>query len=104
MSARKIEFSGVEWESSAEGVRSKSIERDGRRLRLVELTREAGPQEPCLTDHAGIVLEGELDIVFESERIRYGRGDALLIGAGEGDRHVPEPVTERVLLFLVEDV
>jgi quercetin dioxygenase-like cupin family protein len=100
---RKIDFAALEWDSPAPGIRQKIFERDGKRVRLVEL--EPMPERPdwCLNGHTGCVLAGELEIEFADETITYQTGDVFIIGSGEREKHIPRPVGAKVVLFVSED-
>ncbi len=104
MTRRKIDFSNIEWDSSTLGVRSKAFELSGKKFRLLEL--QFGLEHPnwCLTGHIGYVVKGELDIIFDDETVNYTEGDAIFISSGEKERHIPKPISEKVILFLVDDL
>jgi hypothetical protein len=100
---RKLDFSHLEWTDAAPGARYKAYECDGRRVRLVEFTREFIEADWCHKGHIGIVLEGELDIDFGVRSEHFHSGEALFIRAGAQDKHKARSITPHVLLFLVED-
>ncbi len=104
MSERRIDFSRIDWEEKADGLRTKNFETDGKRFRFLEISRGLVHPDWCVTGHIGYVVEGELEIDFGSEIINYSAGDALFIKAGEREKHIPKPVSEKVLLFLVEEI
>jgi Cupin domain len=99
----KLDFARLDWTPAAPGARHKAFERDGRRVRLVELTRAFVEADWCRKAHAGHVLEGELEIDFSGRKLRFAAGDGLFIPAGESSRHKARSMTPRVLLFLIED-
>ena len=101
---KKVDFSQLEWQISETGVRSKSIEKDGTGLRLVELRSDLVEQEWCIKGHTGYVLEGELEIRFDNSHVRFSTGDGFFIREGRDERHKPKALTEVVQLILVEDV
>ncbi len=103
MAERKIEFSKIAWEDSAPGICSKSYVRNGVKLRLLKLERGLSHPEWCETGHIGYVVEGEIEIDFNGDPVRYGKGDSLLISSGPDEKHIPKPLSETVALFLVED-
>jgi len=98
----KIDFAALEWEISASGLRSKSFEKDGKRVRLLEHSRDAREDEWCEKPHAGYVLEGNLEIDFSGKIESFHAGDGIFISAGE--KHKAHSVTEKTLLFLVENI
>ncbi|MEZ5428015.1 MAG: hypothetical protein R2747_17215 [Pyrinomonadaceae bacterium] len=99
----KIDFSAIDWETSPLGSRFKAIE-TGRqqRVRLVEINRADGEAEWCRNGHVGYVIEGELEIEFRDRKIVFRKGDGILIAAGPDEEHKPRPISQKVLLFLVE--
>ncbi len=101
---QKVDFSACEWEISDTGVRSKSFERDKKRMSLLELGKELDHPHWCETGHVGFVVEGELEIAFGDKTIRYSKDDGLFILSGDGEKHIPKPISEKVVLFLVEDI
>ena len=102
MSRYRVDFKAIDWRERAPGAREKVFEDCGRRVRLIEFT--AGLEHPhwCETGHMAQVLEGELELRFDHETLIYRPGDVLFIPDGEAHRHIPRPLTERVLLFSVE--
>jgi quercetin dioxygenase-like cupin family protein len=98
----KVDFAVIEWEISASGLRSKSFETGEKRVRLLEHSREVREEEWCEKQHVGYVLEGELEIDFSDKTETFRAGDGLFISAGE--KHKARSVTEKTLLFLVEDI
>ncbi len=101
---RKVDFSACEWEDSDPGIRFKSFERNGKRMRLLELGKGLDHPHWCETGHVGFVVEGEIEIAFGDKSTRYSEGDGLFILSGEGEKHIPKPISETVILFLVEDI
>ncbi|HLM01950.1 MAG TPA: cupin domain-containing protein [Pyrinomonadaceae bacterium] len=98
----KIDFAALEWEISAGGWRSKTVERDGKRVRLLEHSRHAREEEWCEKQHVGYILAGALEIDFSDKTETFRAGDALFIAAGE--KHKARSLTEKTLLFLVENI
>ena len=104
MSKYKLDFANIEWEFSPTGSRSKVFEFDGKKVRIVEIKREDEHAEWCQTGHIGFVISGELEIEFRDETVKFKEGDGLAIPAGEVSEHRPRAISEKVLLFLVEEV
>ena len=100
----RLAFSGVEWAAIAPGARHKIFERDGKRVRLLELSPEFVEVEWCRKGHVGVVLQGVLELDFAGRTERFNRGDGLFILAGETGKHKARPISERVTLFLVDDI
>jgi quercetin dioxygenase-like cupin family protein len=99
----KADFRFLPWQSPAKGVRFKVYQSEGERLRLVELTKDFVEPDWCTQRHIGYVLEGQMEINFSGEIIRFKTGDGLLIPAGEANKHKAKVVTETAKLVLVED-
>jgi quercetin dioxygenase-like cupin family protein len=99
----KADFSQLEWESPLEGVRHKYIEQNNVRMRLVEYSKEM-PLHWCEKGHYGYVIEGQMEIEYENERIIYKAGDGIFIPDGSDHRHRGKALTDKVLVFFVEKV
>jgi quercetin dioxygenase-like cupin family protein len=102
MTLGRIQFDTVDWKDAAPGLRVKSVIRNGKQLRLLEITPEFVDVEWCERDHAGCVLEGRLEVMFEDCTEQLSAGDALFILRGE--RHRAKALSQSVKLVLVEDV
>ena len=103
MNQYKIDFESMAWETPADGVRFKAYQQGGRKLRLVEFSKEF--VEPgCTKGHVGYILEGQIEIDFDGEVIVFGPGDGLFIPAGEKHKHKGKVLTDIVKVILVEDV
>ena len=100
MTAARVDFAALPWEQLAEGLRCKSAERGGRRLRLLELAPGYEEAGPCVKSHAGYVVRGELVLEFSDRAERLAPGDALHIG---DDPHRAKAGGAGALVFLVED-
>jgi ethanolamine utilization protein EutQ (cupin superfamily) len=100
----RIDFAELDWVTAGPGARSKAFDRDGSRLRLLELTPEFIEADWCRKGHIGVVLEGRLEIDFSGRVEQYEPGHALFIPPGEPGRHKAHALSERVLLFVVEPV
>jgi quercetin dioxygenase-like cupin family protein len=97
-----ISFGDLPWETTVPGVRSKSVVRDGQRLRLVEFFSEFVEPDWCTKSHIGYVVEGELEINCNGivQRVRAGNG--LFIPDGGEFKHRARIVGSRAVLVLVE--
>ncbi|HEX7957519.1 MAG TPA: hypothetical protein VF508_11285 [Pyrinomonadaceae bacterium] len=100
MNGSRIDFDSLGWERAAEGLRCKSFERGGRRVRLLEFAPGYAEAEPCAKSHAGYVVAGELVLEFVGRAERLAAGDALVI---EGEPHRVKAGAAGALVFLVED-
>ena len=88
MNAARIDFASLAWERPVPGVRCKTIVRDGRSLRLVELSREFVESDWCMKEHIGYVLRGELEITSgDGRRETFAAGDGIFIREGEPEQH-----------------
>ena len=103
MNKSRVDFTSLQWEAPAAGIRSKSIIRKGKKLRLLEFTREFIEHEWCVKGHTGYVLEGELEISFSTQAERFTAGDGIFILGGERERHRARAISRTVRLVLVED-
>lgn len=104
MSDYRVNFEGIAWSVPARGVRFKALEHEGRRLRLVEFSREFVEPDWCRKGHIGFVLEGRMQLEFAGSTVMCGPGDGLFIPPGETHKHKAVVLSELVRAILVEDV
>jgi len=104
MEQYRIDFESMPWERAAAGVKFKAYERNGRKLRLVEFTREFFEPDWCTKGHIGYILEGQMEIDFDGKVIVFSPGDGLFIPLGEKHKHKGRVLTDVVKIILVEDV
>ena len=100
MSTSLVDFDSLEWEQVADGLRCKTAECAGRRVRLLEFAPGYTEAEPCAKPHAGYVVAGELGLEFAGRAERLKAGDALVIS---GESHRAKAGDAGALVFLVED-
>lgn len=98
----RVAFDSLSWESQLPGARYKAFQHGDTRLRVAEYTREFVAPDWCREGHVGYVLEGEVDIDFDGDVVRFSAGDGLFIPEGEDNRHKPTVVSDVVRLVLVE--
>jgi len=104
MNLCRIDFKDKPWNAPAVGVKSKTHEQSGRKLRLAEFTREFVERHWCTKGHIGYVLEGRMEIDFDDGVIALAEGDGLFIPPGEPHKHKARVLTNRVRVILVEDI
>jgi hypothetical protein len=103
MDDNRILFRDMPWETPAPGVRYKSVNRKGQRLRLVEFSDAFVEREWCKKGHIGYVLDGELSINYIGKSIKYNPGDGIFIEEGEESKHKAIiPKGKKALIILVE--
>ncbi len=102
MSDYKVLFSEIDWENPAPLVREKRVVLGAKVMRLLELQRGFVEAEWCTKAHTGYVLEGAVSVAFGPEATEFNASDGIDIPAGEASRHKATPLTERVLLLLIE--
>jgi mannose-6-phosphate isomerase-like protein (cupin superfamily) len=103
MSTHHIAFETMDWESPVEGQRFKSFRQDGRQIRIMEFTPAFEEEGWCTKGHIGYVLEGVLELEFDTETLIFREGDGLFVPAGVPDRHKARALTARARLVLVEE-
>ncbi len=99
-----VDFKSIPWQAQAAGVKFKAYKQGGRRLRLVEFTKEFVEHDWCKKGHIGYVLEGQTEIDFDGKTVIFGPGDGLFIPAGEQHRHKAWILTDVVKAILIEDL
>ncbi len=97
-------FDAIAWETPAPGVRSKTVVRGRKKLRLVEFSAEFVEPDWCTRGHAGMVLEGEMELDVDGQVVRLRAGDALMVPDGQEHRHRHHATITTTRLFLVEDL
>ncbi|HET7833930.1 MAG TPA: hypothetical protein VFK88_13290 [Gallionella sp.] len=104
MEQYRVLFETLEWQNSLPGARFKAYRSGGKQVRLLEFTREFVEPDWCEKGHVGLVIEGELEIDFHGNLVRYPQGAALVIPAGAASGHKARSIAPRTQLFLVEDI
>jgi quercetin dioxygenase-like cupin family protein len=99
----KVDFGKLKWESHLEGIRHKCIDQGDLRLRLVEYTKDMPPHW-CEKEHYGYLLEGQMEIEYESEKIIYNRGDGIFIPDGHEHKHKGKVLSGKALVFFIEKI
>jgi quercetin dioxygenase-like cupin family protein len=97
----RVDFSQLQWQSPMSGVRHKFLDQGGLRLRLVEYSKEMPPHW-CERGHHGYLLEGRIEIEYDSGREVYGEGDGISIPDGPEHRHRAAVLSAHALVFFVE--
>ena len=103
MMGYRIDLNELSWESPMEGLRFKAFQHQGRRLRLVEYTKEM-ELHWCEKGHIGYIIEGRFEIRFDADVLIYNAGDGVFIPPGKEHRHMGRALTEVVKAIFVEDV
>ncbi|MHC4499416.1 MAG: cupin domain-containing protein [Planctomycetota bacterium] len=67
----------------------------GRKLRLVEFSKEFVEPDWCSRGHIGYVLEGQMEVNFDGKVIVFGPGDGIFIPAGEKHRQEGGVLTDK---------
>ena len=98
----KIQFDSLDWVVVNEKARYKIYKNNETQVRLIEFSEGLKHPEWCLKGHTAQVLEGTLEITFESSTEVYERGDVLFIPDGENHKHIPKPLSPVVRLLSIE--
>jgi quercetin dioxygenase-like cupin family protein len=104
MEQYRVLFDSLEWQSLVHGARFKAFRSGTKQLRLVEFTSEFVEPDWCEKGHIGFVIQGELEINFLGNLVRYPEGSGIFIPPGSTSSHKGRSVTPATLLFLVEDI
>jgi quercetin dioxygenase-like cupin family protein len=102
MKTYRVGFESLDWETQLPASRFKAFHHGETTLRVVEYAKGFVAPEWCTDGHVGYVLEGEMDIDFDGNVVRFAAGDGLFIPEGEVHRHKPTVVTDVVRVVLVE--
>jgi len=104
MNQYRIDFKSTKWQIPANGVRFKAYEQNGRKLRLVEFSKEFVEPDWCTKGHIGYILEGQMEIDFDGTKEIFGPGDGVFIPSGEKHKHKGKVLTQKFIVILVEDI
>jgi len=99
----RVDLESKPWEAPVPGLRFKRYERDGRRLRLAEFTKEFVEADWCVKGHIGYVLEGVIEVDFHEKEEVFVAGDGLFIPPGSTHGHKARAITDSVTLVLVDE-
>ncbi|MDX8379608.1 MAG: hypothetical protein R8K48_06135 [Gallionella sp.] len=69
---------------------------------MLEFTSEFIEPDWCEKDHAGFVVQGEIEIDFRGQIVSYPEGSGIVIPSGLAPAPKVRSLTPTVLLFLVE--
>ena len=104
MNQYKVNFDEIQGDTPAPGVRSKVVVIHGKKIRLVEFTKEFIEPDWCKKGHIGYILEGHLEIDFNGNIVVFNPGDALCIPEGERHKHRAQTISDVVKIFLIDDI
>ena len=99
----KVDFDKLEWLIPMEGVKCKSYTYGDKQLRLIEYSQGIPPHW-CEKGHFGLVLDGEIEIEYPNDTIRYTKGDGVFIPDGEEHKHKGRVITETAQVVFVENM
>ncbi len=102
MSQYRIDFESMDWDAPAAGVRQKLVVQGPTQLRLLEFSDNFVELDWCTKGHIGYIIDGQLEIDFDGQSVRYGPGDVATIPDGVDHKHKAKSVTDRVTIFVVE--
>jgi quercetin dioxygenase-like cupin family protein len=103
MDQYRVDFESIPWETLMSGLRFKAVAHGGRRLRLVEYTKDMEPHW-CEKGHIGYILEGQFEIRFNMTTEAFNPSDGVFIPSGKEHRHMARALTDVVRAVFVEDV
>ena len=98
----KVNFDALPWEEPISGLRCKTFKQVGRQIRLIEYSHDLIPHW-CYRGHFGYVLEGKMEITFDTGVEIYESGDGVFLPPGEEHRHMARILTDFVRVIFVED-
>ncbi len=104
MEQYRVDFKSMPLETPVAGLRFKAREQGGKKLRLVEFTREFVELDWCMNGHIGLILEGQIEIDFDGKVIMFNPGDGMFIPPGQEHKHKGRILTDKIRAILVEDV
>ena len=99
----KVNFNELNWEEPFEGVKCKIFKHDNRQLRLVVYSKEM-PLHWCEKGHYGYILDGNLEIEYQNEKVIYQTGDGVFIPEGKKHKHRAKVLSKFVKVIFIENV
>ena len=99
----RIDWDSIPWTTPMADERFKACIQNKRKLRLVEFSREFKEPDWCRKGHIGYVLEGEGELQFSGQTVRFKAGDGIFIPAGEEHKHMLRVLSESFRCVLVEE-
>jgi len=99
-----IDFRNMEWENPLPGLRVKIFITGNQKVRIAEFSDIFVEDGWCTKGHAGYVLDGEITIEFDDKKVRYQKGDGMIIPSGEQHRHKPWVAEGTATLVFFEKV
>lgn len=103
MNLIRIDFHQISWDNKSAGMRVKRVLRNGKQMRLVEISPDAGEAEWCEEGHTGYILEGELETNINGTIERLYAGNGIIIPDGKKYRHKSKAVNGVVRLILLDN-
>jgi len=100
----RIDFDLLDWQSTLPGLRFKTHREGSKQIRLMEFTSDFVEPQWCEKEHAGIVLEGTLEIDFHGRFVTFPPGAGIFIPGGASSGHKARAATPVARIVLVEDV
>ena len=90
----RIDFESATWERPADGVRFKVARKDGAQIQPGGIYAGAIASAVVHRRHAGVVLEGTLEVTFAESVIRFEAGDGVFIPKAMriSTFHEPSPI------------
>lgn len=62
------------------------------------------PPHWCEKGHYGYLIEGQMEIEYENEKIIYNPGDGIFIPDGPKHKHKGKVLSKKALVFFMEKV
>ena len=100
MNRKRIRYTDIPWQKGEfDGIRYKMVIHNNQRIRLVEF--DVGFIEPkwCDSPHIGYVVQGEFNLKFRNETLKYIAGDAFCLE----EEHIIEVTSDiPAIVFFVD--
>jgi mannose-6-phosphate isomerase-like protein (cupin superfamily) len=100
MKEHLVDFAKSEWISAGQGIRYKIFEKDGKTLRLMELSDAYCDSDWCKHGHISYIIDGEFNVKFEDHTENFIKGDTVFIPIGEEHKHIASVPKGKHLVML----
>ncbi len=62
------------------------------------------PEHWCEKGHFGYLIEGTMEIEFKNSKVTYSEGDGIFLPNGSEHKHKGRVITDKVIVFFVENI
>ena len=83
-----VDFEKIDWISPTEGIRFKAYEKEGKTIRLMELSDAYHDADWCRHGHIAYIIDGQFSVKLEDHIENFKKGDTVFVPAGDAHKHI----------------